>query len=111
MYMQLLILLACDEACGCGYQYVNSNLDGVDKSFSQPGQGIENCRGECDSRAGCTSFEYNHAGNENYKCATYIDGDKNLRSNGQSNKWTSCIKIQQGNRVLFGFVAPYVNKY
>ena len=90
-------LLSCNilnnvAACGTGFELVAMNLDGTGKLFSYPGQGIENCARECNNRKGCTGFEYNHAGNEKYKCATYTGGDSNLKTTGQSSSWTSCIR-------------------
>ena len=108
MLILLIIFLDCDDACGCGYKYVKFDLDGVGKWIFKPGKGIENCRKECDNRAGCTSFEYDHDGNQNYECKTYIDGDNNLRTNDQGAGRTSCIKIQQGSLAMFCFLSQYM---
>ena len=50
------------------------DISGDGKEWSHPGEGIENCAKVCDQRKGCTSFEYNSGGNENYKCGTYTAG-------------------------------------
>lgn len=76
--------------CGCGFKYISSDLEGNGKSFSFPGQGIENCANTCRLRGGCTGFEYNHDGNENYKCGTYTGGHSNINGPLKSG-WTSCI--------------------
>ena len=81
----------CDSNCGCGYHQITENLDGEGKDFSFPGQGVENCAEACNQRSGCTSFEYNHGGNENYKCGTYNGGNNNIVGT-QLEQWTSCIK-------------------
>ena len=88
----LFVKLACDETCGCGYRYSTLDLSGADNLESFPGQGIENCANTCNARKGCTSFEYNHAGNDNYYCGTYTAGDSNVQKGNQSPQWTSCIK-------------------
>ena len=82
----------CDVKCGCGFKHTSSNLDGMGKSFSFPGKGIENCANSCRLRQGCTGFEYNHAGQENYKCATYTGGSSNIWGPSKISGWTSCIQ-------------------
>ena len=82
----------CDPRCGCGYVLTGSNLGGESKRFSYPGRGVAKCAKACNERPGCTSFEYNHGGAENYKCATYAKGDKNIEQGGQLQGWTSCLK-------------------
>ena len=45
------------------------------------------------SGQGCTGFEYNHVGDENYQCITYNAGAKNIQNGTtQSSSYTSCIK-------------------
>ena len=65
--------------CGCGYIYYAGNMDGERKQFTSPGEGVEKCRDTCDQIVGCTGFEYNDSGSENYKCATYTGGESNLK--------------------------------
>ena len=79
--------------CGCGYAYYAGNMDGEGKQFTSPGEGVENCRYTCDQRSGCTGFEYNDSGSENYKCATYTGGEDNLKSDIKVEGWISCLKI------------------
>jgi len=50
------------------------------------------CARMCNERNGCTSFEFNKAGNENYKCGTYTGGSSNIQSSLQSDQWLSCAK-------------------
>ena len=77
--------------CGSGFTYTSSDLDGWTKEFTFPGEGIENCRNACLDRTGCTGFEYNHAGDEGYKCGTYTGGDSSIEDKIQKSSWTSCI--------------------
>ena len=67
-------------------------MDGEGKQFTSPGKGVEKCRDTCDQRVGCTGFEYNRSGSENYKCATFTGGDNNLKSNVKVEGWISCVK-------------------
>ena len=72
-------------------------MEGDSKNTSKPGQGIEKCKAECDDREGCTSFEYNHTGEEEYECKTYTNGDADVVSTqAQGYHWTSCISHIQG---------------
>ena len=77
--------------CGSGFTYISSDLGGSTRVFSSPGEGIENCRNACLDRTGCTGFEYNHAGDEGYKCGTYTGGDSSIEDDSQHSSWTSCI--------------------
>ena len=91
----------CDSKCGCGYYVVKEDLDGEDKEVSTPGQVVENCALSCTQRSGCTGFEYNHGGDENYTCVTYTGGDNNvIEGSTQSPMWTTCISIIGTNKVL-----------
>ena len=91
------IFIVCDRTCGCGYNKIQSALEGDSKNTSKPGQGIEKCKAECDDREGCTSFEYNHTGEEEYECKTYTNGDGDVVSTrAQGYHWTSCISHIQG---------------
>lgn len=82
--------LTCGD-CGTGFTYTSKGLGGSTKEFTTPGEGIENCRKACLSRSGCTGFEYNHGGEEEYKCGTYTGGDANIEEGSQKSSWTSCI--------------------
>ena len=61
--------------------------------------GFANCAEECNQRDGCTSYEYNHDGNENYKCFTYTSFQENVGGT-QDASWTSCY-IQGSNNASF----------
>ena len=87
-------------ACASGYQQKSHNLDGVGKQFSHPGEGTENCAKVCDERPGCTSYEYNHGGNEDFKCGTYTGGKKNIRNQDQLRGWTTCIRKDNAGEKL-----------
>merc|ERR1719410_465519 len=78
--LSFLFYCQCDNTCGCGYEFTPKDIDGTGKEFSFPSEGIENCRNECFDRNGCTGFEYNFMGNEDFKCGTYTGGASNLRS-------------------------------
>jgi len=82
----------CNLDCGTGYMCTTLDIDGEGKEASYPGAGIENCMEECNNRDGCTSYEYNHGSDENYKCQTYTGGESNIQSDDQCVTWTSCIK-------------------
>ena len=82
----------CDAVCGCGFSYTPEGLDGTGKTFTNPGEGIDNCATDCRARDGCTSFEYNHEGDEGFLCGTYTGGSDNLRPSGQKSTWTSCVQ-------------------
>ena len=77
--------------CGSGFTYTSSDLGGSTKVFSSPGEGIENCRNACLDRSGCTGFEYNHGGDEGYKCGTYTGFFDFIEEDSQKSSWTSCI--------------------
>ena len=85
----------CDATCGCGFTKTSQDLSGVGQEWSYPGDTLDSCATECRNRPGCTSFEYNHAGNEAVsgmnKCGTYTGGAANLRTS-QISQWTSCIE-------------------
>ena len=66
-------------------------MDGVGKEFTSPGEGVENCKAVCNERIGCTGFEYNESGSQNYGCGTYTGGDSNLQG-AQVEGWISCVK-------------------
>merc|ERR1712179_513936 len=67
------------------------DLSGSSKRFSYPGEGIEKCEQACLDRSGCTGFEYNHGGDEGYKCGTYTGGMSDVQEGSQSSSWTSCV--------------------
>ena len=53
---------------------------------------MSDCADKCNARDGCSSFEYNHSGSENYQCSTYIDGDGETLNHDHGSEWTNCIK-------------------
>jgi hypothetical protein len=82
--------VACDETCGCGYEQQTYDLyGGSSEQFSMPGQGIENCARVCNEEAGCIGFEYNHGGDEDFKCGTYRTGVNTGAM--QHSRWTTCV--------------------
>jgi len=84
--------VTCSD-CGDDFRYTPNNLDGSSKEWSNPGQGIENCRNACRNRSGCTGFEYNNGGDEGYKCGTYTGHTSSFeQSDSQTSSWTSCTK-------------------
>merc|ERR1712110_417020 len=94
----------CDATCGCGFTKTSQGLSGEGQEWSYPGDTLDSCAAECRYRIGCTSFEYNHAGNEALggmnKCGTYTGGAANLNPS-QISQWTSCI---QGILLLLFFL-------
>ena len=89
-----ILFVDCNLECGEDYFCSIANIDGEGKEASYPGEGIENCRTECDNRDGCTSFEYNHGSDEDYKCQTYTGSWDNVQDEDQCVTWTTCLKIQ-----------------
>jgi len=83
-----------DLECGSGFTHTWLDLGGWTKEFSTPGEGIENCRNACLGRIGCTGFEYNHGGEEGYKCGTYTGGYSSIEKDYQQDSWWSCISEQ-----------------
>ena len=87
--------------CPSGFTNIANDLSGTqDWTW---GEGIDKCEAACNARSGCTAFEYNHAGEESYKCGTYTGGesDKLTTETGgnswstegyQKSTWTSCFK-------------------
>ena len=83
---------SCDVRCGCGFKHISFDLNGEGKSWSNTRKGIDICAYTCRQRDGCTGFEYNNDGSENYKCGTYTGGDSNIEATVQSSSWTSCVQ-------------------
>jgi len=97
IYFTWSVVLGDD--CGypnSGFFQIGKDLTGSTKEFSFPGEGIENCKNACLARSGCTGFEYNHGGDEDYKCGTYTFDMSDLWTDWgvdqQSSSWTSCEK-------------------
>lgn len=90
-FLNKIQTIGCDSKCGCGYTYYAGNMDGAGKEFTSPGEGVENCKTVCNERSGCTGFEYNESGSQNYGCGTYTGGDSNLQG-AQVDGWISCVK-------------------
>jgi len=95
--------LCCTSACPSGFTNIANDLHGTQDWTVLGEEGIDKCEAACITRSGCTAFEYNHAGEENYKCGTYTGGesDKLTTDNGgnswstegyQKTTWTSCYK-------------------
>jgi len=93
--------LCCTTECPSGYKNIQNDLNGSQEWTE--GEGITTCEAACDARSGCTAFEYNHAGEENYKCGTYTGGvsdivTENTGGNSwstegyQRSTWTTCYK-------------------
>ena len=83
--------------CGNGFAYTPKNLYGSTIEWSY-GEGIDNCRTACQMRNGCAGFEYNHGGEEGYKCGTYdASGSATVlwgsikENEDQSTSWISCV--------------------
>lgn len=91
------VISGCDSICGCGYQFTTLDVEGPDsdKEWTYPGEGIENCANECNQREGCTSFEYNHEGNWDYRCATFTGGQSNLYGVREKTHldWQTCVVV------------------
>jgi len=89
-------LSECDSICGCDYQFSTLDVGGTGKEWSFPGEGIENCAAECSNRPGCTSFEYNYKGDEDYKCGTYTGGEDNMDGvrKGDGLNWQTCVSTK-----------------
>ena len=85
--------------CPDGFLNLPQDLHGTSQDFTSGSGSIENCEQACENRSGCTGFEYNHGGDENFKCGTYTGGDSDILSNNswssdgyQKSTWTTCIK-------------------
>ena len=87
--------------CPSGFKNIANDLNGSSKEWTE-GEGIDKCGDACNARSDCTAFEYNHAGDENYKCGTYTEiwplvttntGGNTWSTEGyQKSTWTSCYK-------------------
>ena len=66
-------------------------MSGSSVEWTELGEaGIGNCEAACNDRSGCTAFEYNHAGEENYKCGTYTgDWSDIVTTNTGGNAWST----------------------
>jgi hypothetical protein len=88
------ITFSCQaNACPTGYDATPYNLDGAGKQWSEnPANTVTGCASICNQRYGCTSFEFNKGGDENYKCGTYTGGSSNVQRGLQTSTWQSCTK-------------------
>ena len=89
--------------CPSGFKNIANDLNGS-QEFTELGEAdITKCEAACNDRSGCTAFEFNHAGEENYKCGTYTGGVSDIltiNTGGnswstegyQKSTWTSCYK-------------------
>jgi len=93
--------LCCTTECPSGFKNMANDLGGSQEWTE--GEGITTCEAACDARSGCTAFEYNHAGEENYKCGTYTGGVSDILTENtggnswstdgyQRSTWTTCYK-------------------
>ena len=74
--------------CPSGFKNMANDLGGSQEWTE--GEGITTCEAACDARSGCTAFEYNHAGEENYKCGTYTgDWSDIVTTNTGGNAWST----------------------
>merc|ERR1719174_2592498 len=80
-----------DPFCPDGYYSVAQNLDGSGKKWSQPhpdpNRSMDECAAICDSRHGCTGYEYAEGPKEHGACGTYTGGNSNIK------KW-SCHRCK-----------------
>merc|ERR1711871_1523779 len=69
--------------CPEGYEAVTENLDGTGKVWSKPhpdpNRSMADCEAICNSREGCTGFEYAEGPSEHGACGTYTGGDSNKK--------------------------------
>jgi len=86
--------------CPAGYTAIAQNLDGAGKVVapSNEWRTIENCADFCNSRSGCTSFEFGAPGRHHQgDCITYTGGQGNYRNTedrlGLWANWRSCVKM------------------
>lgn len=79
-------------ACPSGYEKQTHDLGGGGKEWSYA-QSADGCASTCQTRGGCTAFEYAWDGEEMTKCATYT-ADKESLDAGRDQKlgWLSCTK-------------------
>jgi len=86
--------------CPEGYTAISQNLDGKGKFWSKPhpleSRTKDDCAKICDSRSGCTGFEYAEGADETGACGTYTGGDSNvMKDEGRlqiGSNWKSCQK-------------------
>ena len=85
--------------CPKGYLYIEQDLDGLGKKWHKCPQPrsywrcFRRCATICDEINACTSFEFNTLGDEDYKCGTFMGGDKNLQDYKNGEAWSSCKKL------------------
>ena len=118
MYMWLpsdIIFLECPS----GFKNMANDLGGSQEWTE--GEGITTCEAACDARSGCTAFEYNHAGEENYKCGTYTGGVSEILTTNtggnawstegyQRSTWTTCYKgISSTSSYYYHYYYYYFN--
>lgn len=69
-YASSEVAFECQEFVACGVACAG----GTGRVVSYPGVGIRKCALACDTREGCTSFEYIVGDDRSYECATYVAG-------------------------------------
>merc|ERR1711874_276825 len=95
--------LCCTTECPSGFKNIANDLNGSQEFTELGAEDITKCEAACNDRSGCTAFEFNHAGEENYKCGTYTGGVSDIltiNTGGnswstegyQKSTWTSCYK-------------------
>ena len=88
------------DDCDHGYGKIAYDLNGGGKMVYHAGHNTQDCAKKCNERSGCTAYEFNKGGNDDYKCITYtaepssLHGDEHQQFTG----WASCIKdrVAQG---------------
>ena len=80
------------DICGQGYTFTKDALNGKEELITYPLDGIINCQKECDSREGCTGFQYTNDNGKNYNCSVYIGLDKDNHDHIHKSNWKSCAK-------------------
>ena len=89
-----------DLICPEGYTAISQNLDGNGKVWSKPhpdkSRTKDDCARICDSRSGCTGFEYAEGTHQTGACGTYTGGESNVMKNEnrlkKGSNWRSCQK-------------------
>ena len=107
--------------CPSGFKNIANDLNGS-QEFTELGEAdITKCEAACNDRSGCTAFEFNHAGEENYKCGTYTGGVSDIltiNTGGnswstegyQKSTWTSCYKgISSTSSYYYHYYHYYYN--
>jgi len=94
--------------CPSGYIAIPRNLDGMGKEVAPANEWrtIEQCASFCNSRLGCTSFEFGAPGRDHAgDCVTYTAGEANFRDNEDRLEWwahwRSCVKVPTYHQIAW----------